>query len=68
VQNIKSVIYFIGIGLSVGFTLIVYAHVNFATKGTVERIERYQKENESEIKQDIREIKRDVREILVKVK
>lgn len=45
-ENIKNTIYFIAIGLTIGFTLIVYAHGNFATKDTVQRIEQSQKDKE----------------------
>ena len=45
--NIKNVIYFIGVGLTIGFTLVVYAHSNFATKETVRRIEQSQKEKDN---------------------
>ena len=45
--NIKNVIYFIGVGLTIGFTLVVYAHSNFATKETVRRIEQSQKDKDN---------------------
>ena len=31
-NNIKLTVYFIGVGLTLGFTLIVYAHGTFTTK------------------------------------
>ena len=41
-NNIKTAIFFMGTGLTLGFTLIVYAHANFTTKETVARIESTQ--------------------------
>lgn len=46
---IRDVIFLIGVGLTLAFSLIVYAHSNFATKGTVQRIEKYQSEKEGAI-------------------
>lgn len=44
--NIKNVVYFIGVGITLGFTLIIYAHANFATKDTLQRIEQSQRDKE----------------------
>lgn len=39
-DEIKWALYLIGIGLTIGFTLIVYAHATFATKSTVETMDQ----------------------------
>ena len=36
-KNIKLAIYFITTGVSLGFTLVIYAHSNFATKDMLDR-------------------------------
>ena len=41
-QNYKDVIYLIGMGLTMGFGLVVYAHSNFTTKEDVNRLEKTQ--------------------------
>lgn len=46
-QNIKFTIHLITIGLTIGFGLIVYAHANFTTKETVNRIEKTQLEKDN---------------------
>lgn len=56
-RNIKLAIYLIGLGAS----LVIYAHANFSTKATVERIERYQKDREDTLKSDIKDIKSDIK-------
>jgi hypothetical protein len=45
-KTIKDVIFYIASGLSLGFTLIVYAHSQFSTKDMVKRIEQVQDSNE----------------------
>lgn len=67
-EQLKSVIFFIGVGLAIGFTLIVYAHGNFATKDTVARIEAYQKDTQLSIKDNIKEIKEDIKYIRDRIK
>ena len=48
-KNVQLAIYLIGLGISLAFTLIVYAHANFTTKETVTRIEQYQKNKDDAI-------------------
>tara|TARA_R110000868_G_C10972548_1_gene770411 strand:- start:5742 stop:5942 length:201 start_codon:yes stop_codon:yes gene_type:complete len=48
-NELKSVIFFIGVGLTIGFSLIVYAHANFSTKETTDRIEQYQKRGRDQV-------------------
>jgi len=52
-NNLKNAIYLIGTGLTLAFTLIGYAHVNFATKGEVKEarlaVESYKAARDREI-------------------
>ena len=48
-KNVQLGIYLIGLGISLAFTLIVYAHSNFATKDTINRIEKHQKSKDDAI-------------------
>lgn len=66
-QNIKTTITLMGAGLTLGFSLVVYAHSNFATKETVKIIKDNQSENQHLIREDIREMKKDIKEILKKI-
>lgn len=56
-KNIRLAIYFIGLGAS----LVIYAHANFSTRSTVERIEKYQREKEDTLRDDIKDIKSDIK-------
>lgn len=47
--------------MGLGASLVIYAHANFSTKSTVQRIEEYQKIREQELKEDIKDIKEDVK-------
>lgn len=47
-RDYKDVIYLIGVGVTLAFGLIVYAHANFTTKEAIDRLEKMQ-----EFKNDI---------------
>lgn len=38
-EDLRHAIHMIGIGLAIGFSLIVYAHANFASKSVVEKMD-----------------------------
>jgi len=65
-KTIQFAISLIGVGLIIGFSLIVYAHANFATKGMVENLKETRLENSKIIREDIREIKGDIKKLLAK--
>lgn len=62
-KELKDVIFLIGVGLTIGFTLIVYAHANFATKTAVKDLKKDSVEHRALIRDDIKQIKNDVRDI-----
>lgn len=66
-KNIKTSIALIGVGISLGFSLIVYAHANFATKETLKLVKNNQLEHQVIIREDIKEIKTDIKEILKRI-
>jgi hypothetical protein len=38
-NEVKYALYLIGLGMSMGFAVIVYAHASFASKTTVEKMD-----------------------------
>lgn len=54
----------IGTGVAMGFTLIVYAHGNFATKEMVRSAKQDQFVHQQLIRDDVTEMKTDIKEIL----
>ena len=44
-KNIQAAIGLIGAGLTLGFTLVIYAHANFSTQDYVKRVEENTKES-----------------------
>lgn len=66
-NNIRLTIFLIGTGLTLGFSLMVYAHANFATKEMVMSLKESRVETQHFLREDIKEIKTDIKEILKKI-
>lgn len=48
-RSIQFTVTMIGTGVVIGFSLIVYAHANFSTKESLNRIEQYQRDKDVQI-------------------
>lgn len=65
-KRIKDAITLITIGLTLAFTVLVYAHTNFASKGTVKRIESFQERTDETIIKRLDRIDQKLDKILFK--
>lgn len=63
-KEIKDVLYLIGLGLALAFTLITYAHSTFTTKEVVEKLEQNTKEKMESVHDDVKIMQADIKKLL----